>query len=196
MFDPFGDFETRGYLQNFEGLKRMDEVKVLEHTFFEANLEDAFKFLGTVKEALTYKHFLKVHHVLFSDFYPWAGQDRLQLGVGKFVEKGSFQFEESSLAQRAVEWGLEMGNDPLVLAKKPGVVMGQFAWGHPLLDGYFQSLIRKLPARKVWMDHIKALPGLDGAHSADDNMAYAADDAQAKQRYEEASQLRNRSQQG
>jgi cell filamentation protein len=244
VFDPFGDFETRGYLQNFEGLKRMDEVKVLEHTFFEANLEDEFEFLGTVKGALTYKHFLKVHHVLFSDFYPWAGQDRWQLGVGQFVEKGNFQFEVSSLAQRAVEWGLEMGNDPVVLAKKPGVVMGQFAWGHPfldgngrtmlivhtelcsranfsidwssskkmdylqaltqelrtpdrgLLDGYFKPLIRKLPARKVWMDHIKALPGLDGAHTEDDNMAYAADDVQAKQRYEEASQLRKRSQQG
>jgi cell filamentation protein len=89
VFDPFGDFESRGYLQNFEGLKRLDEVKVLEHTFFEANLEDAFEFLGTVKGALTYKHFLKVHHVLFSDFYPWAGQDRLQLGVGQFVEKGN-----------------------------------------------------------------------------------------------------------
>ncbi len=46
----------------------MDEVKVLEHTFFEANLEDAFEFLGTVKGALTYKHFLKVDHILFSDF--------------------------------------------------------------------------------------------------------------------------------
>jgi hypothetical protein len=46
------------------------------------------------------------------------------------------------------------------------------------------------------MDHIKALPGLDGAHTEDDNMAYAADDVQAKQRYEEASQLRQRSQQG
>jgi prophage maintenance system killer protein len=65
-----------------------------------------------------------------------------------------------------------------------------------LLDGYFKPLIRKLPARKVWMDHIKALPGLDGAHTEDDNMAYAADDVQAMQRYEEASQLRKRSQQG
>ena len=244
MFDPFGDYETRGYLRNFEGLKRMDEVKVLEHTFFEANLEDAFHFLGAIKGPLTYKHFLKVHHVLFSDFYPWAGQDRLQLGVGQFVEKGNFQFEEASLAQRAVEWGLQLGNDRTVLTKKPGVVMGQFAWGHPfldgngrtmlivhtelcsranfsidwssskkmdylqaltqeletpdrgLLDGYFKPLIQKLPARNVWMDHIKALPGLDGANSTDDNMAYAADDVQAKQRYEEASQRRKRSQQG
>jgi cell filamentation protein len=54
VFDPFGDYETRGYLRNFECLKRMDEVKVLEHTFFEANLEDAFHFLGAIKGPLTY----------------------------------------------------------------------------------------------------------------------------------------------
>jgi cell filamentation protein len=104
----------------------MDEVKVLEHTFFEANLEDAFEFLGTVKGALTYKHFLKVHHILFNDFYPWAGQDRLQLGVGQFVEKGNFQFEVPSLAQRAVKWGLEMGNNPDVLTQKHGAAVPEF----------------------------------------------------------------------
>ena len=244
MLDPFGDFKTRGYLQNVEGLKNLDEVKVLEHTFFEANLEDAFHFLGKIKGALTYKHFLKVHYILFNDFYPWAGQDRLQLGVGSLVEKGNFQFEESSMAQRAVEWGLEMGNNPAVLTKKPGVVMGQFAWGHPFLDGngrtmllvhtelcaranfsidwtnskkadylqaltnelrtpdkglldaYFQPLIQKLPERKVWIEHIKNLSGLDGANTEDDNMSYTADDALARQRYEEANKLRKRSLQG
>ena len=241
MFDPFGDFQTRGYLQNVETLKSLYEVKVLEHTFFEANMEEAFHFLGKVKGPLTYKHFLKVHHILFNDFYPWAGQDRSQLGVGNFVEKAGFQFEESSLAQRAVEWGLKMGNNPAVLMKNPGVVMGQFAWGHPFLDGngrtmllvhtelcaranfsidwpsskkteylqaltnelktpnkglldaYFKPLIQKLPDRNVWMDHIKALPGLDGASTTDDNMAYSADDEQARQRYDETSQLRKRS---
>lgn len=244
MFDPFGDFATKGYLQNVEGLQRLEEVKVLEHTFFEANFEDAFKFLGKIKGPLTYAHFLRVHHILFNDFYPWAGQDRFQLGVGNFVEKGNFQFEESSQARRAVEWGLEMGNNPAVITKKPGVVMGQFAWGHPFLDGngrtmllvhtelcaradfsidwtstkktdylqaltselqtpdkglldaYFKPLIQKLPARKVWMDHIKALTGLDGANTTDDNMSYSADDALARQRYEDASELRKRSLQG
>ncbi len=46
MFDPFGDFATKGYPQNVEGHQRPEEVKFLEHTFFEANFEDAFKFLG------------------------------------------------------------------------------------------------------------------------------------------------------
>lgn len=38
MFNPFGDFDNKGYLQNLEGLVSMEEVKVLEHSFFEANL--------------------------------------------------------------------------------------------------------------------------------------------------------------
>lgn len=49
---------------------------------------------------------------------------------------------------------------------------------------------------RLLSNHLSELRGLDGANSADDNMAYAADDALAKQRYEEASQLRKRSQQG
>ncbi len=79
-----------------------------------------------LKGELTYKHFLKVHHILFNDFYPWAGQDRLQLGVSQFEEKGSFQFEVPSLAQRAVEWGLEMGNNPDVLTQKQGAAVPEF----------------------------------------------------------------------
>jgi len=49
VFDPFGDFETKGYLQNYEGIKDFKELKVLEHTFFEANLEDAFDYLKKSK---------------------------------------------------------------------------------------------------------------------------------------------------
>ena len=244
MFDPFGDFVIKGYLQNVEGLESLEDVKILEHTFFEANLEDAFKFLGKVSGPLTYQHFLNVHHILFNEFYPWAGKDRFQLGVGNYVEKGNFQFEESSQAQRAVEWALEMGNNATTMRKKPGVVMGQFAWGHPFLDGngrtmlivhtelcaranfsidwssskktdylqalteelqtpdkglldsYFDPLIQGLTDRKVWVDHIKSLPGLDGASTESDNISYSADDLLARKRYEVASQLRQRSLKG
>jgi len=241
VFDPFGDFDSKGYLQNVERLVSLEEVKILEHTFFEANLEDAFKFLGKVTGPLTYKHFLNVHHILFNEFYPWAGKDRFRLGVGTYVEKGNFQFEESSQAQRAVEWALEMGNNVTTMRKKPGVVMGQFAWGHPFLDGngrtmlivhtelcaranfsidwssskkndylhaltkelqtpdkglldaYFGPLIKGLTDRKIWVDHIKSLSGLDGANTEGDNMSYSGDDLLARKRYEVASQLRQRS---
>lgn len=141
MFDPFGDFETKGYLQNFEGIKDFQELKVLEHAFFEANLEDAFDYLRGVKGPLEYKHFLHVHHILFSEFYPWAGKDRHQLGVANLVDKGNVQFEDASRAQQAVEWGLSIGNDPTKMAAKPGFVMGIFAWGHPFLEGNGRTML-------------------------------------------------------
>jgi cell filamentation protein len=141
VFDPFGDFETKGYLQNYEGIKDFKELKVLEHTFFEANLEDAFDYLKKIKGPLEYKHFLHVHHILFSDFYPWAGKDRHHLGVANLVDKGNVQFEEAQRAQQAVEWGLSIGNDPTKMTAKPGVVMGIFAWGHPFLEGNGRTML-------------------------------------------------------
>ena len=58
-----------------------------------------------------------------------------------------------------------------------------------------KQLINGRQMARLMSNHLSEQRGLDGAHSADDNMAYAADDLQAKQRYEEASQRRNRSQQ-
>ena len=40
IFDPFGDFETAGYLQNSLKLKDPLEVKESEHLSFEASIED------------------------------------------------------------------------------------------------------------------------------------------------------------
>lgn len=142
MFDPFQDFQTAGYLRNLEGLKNLDEIKRFEHFFFESNLEEALEFLKSRRGDLTYEHFLKVHKILFSDFYPWAGKDREDLGVGRIVGKGeSTGFELSELSRRAVEWGLHLGNDKEYIAKRPGAVMGAFAWGHPFLDGNGRTML-------------------------------------------------------
>jgi len=59
-----------------------------------------------------------------------------------------------------------------------------------------KNLINGRQMARLMSNHLSELRGLDGAHSEDDNMACAADDAQAKQRYEEAIQLRKPSQQG
>ncbi len=135
MFDPFGDFESAGYLRNIERLKNLDDVKVQEHLFFEANIEQALNYLAGVRGHIGYADFLQVHRILFGEFYPWAGQDRHELGVGRLVGKGErLQFEASELCQRAVEWGLGMGNDRKTMRERPGTVMGAFAWGHPFLD--------------------------------------------------------------
>lgn len=85
MFDPFGDFESCGYLRS--GEKDLEIVKVLEHELFRANLPDAVLYLQKAKP-ITYKHFLQVHHILFSGVYPWAGQDRTATAPESAISKG------------------------------------------------------------------------------------------------------------
>ena len=143
MFDPFEDFQTAGYLRNVEGLKDLEKLKVLEHVFFEANLEEALHSLRRIKGPIEYTHFLSVHRILFEDLYPWAGQDRHALGVGRFVGKGQRvpNFEASERCQQAVEWGLRIGNDLKTMREQSGAVMGAFAWGHPFLDGNGRTML-------------------------------------------------------
>lgn len=49
-FDPFGDFETRGYLRNFASEKDLNIVRRLEHTSFVTGLDQAFQQLTKVIE--------------------------------------------------------------------------------------------------------------------------------------------------
>ncbi|VEF11548.1 cell filamentation protein Fic [Pseudomonas fluorescens] len=50
-FDPFGDFDTEGYLQNSLKLKNPIEVKESEHLSFGASLEDALAYLAKKKRS-------------------------------------------------------------------------------------------------------------------------------------------------
>lgn len=141
MFDPFGDYETGGYLRNELGLKDLEKIKVQEHLFFTANVQDAAAYLAECDE-ITFDDFCEVHRILFSGFYPWAGQDRHALGVARYISKGGqVTFEAAELLRRAVSHGLELGNDPDVIGKRPGEVMGLFAWGHPFLDGNGRTMV-------------------------------------------------------
>ena len=65
MFDPFGDFETAGYLQNSLQLKDPTEVKESEHLSFELSIEDALAYLAK-KKLIDYEAVLSVHEILFS----------------------------------------------------------------------------------------------------------------------------------
>lgn len=142
VFDPFHDFQSAGYLRNVEGTKDPQRIRKHEAFFFESNLEEAVHFLGKQRAPITYPHFLQVHRILFHEFYPWAGQDRHQLGVGRIVTKGpGIQFELSERSQQAVEWGLRDGNDKECMRRRPGGVMGAFAWGHPFLDGNGRTML-------------------------------------------------------
>ena len=142
MFDPFQDLATAGYLRNVEGVSDLQEVKRQEHFFFESNFESALSYLRGRKGEIAYEHFLEVHRILFQDFYPWAGQDRQMLNVGRLVAKGEeITFEASELCRHAAEWALRLGNNKPGIRARPGEVMGAFAWAHPFLDGNGRAML-------------------------------------------------------
>lgn len=141
MFDPFGDFEARGYLRNSELLKDLEAVKHLEHLNFRAHLQPALAYLQSIKGPVGYEHFLKVHEMLFRDLYEWAGQDRKQLGVGAHITKGLTDFESSERIEMAMRQAFEVGNNKAKMRAKPGYVLGMMAWAHPLLDGNGRTML-------------------------------------------------------
>ena len=140
MFDPFKDFDAAGYLHNFEGEKDLDIVKVIEHELFRANLPEAVAYL-TRQKSLTYRHFLKVHHILFRGFYPWAGQDRKTTAPESSINKGETIFSHPFHAALAVDEGLRLGQNKETMRARPGEVMGLFAYGHPFLDGNGRTML-------------------------------------------------------
>jgi cell filamentation protein len=141
VFDPFGDFESRGHLRNTLSVKDLEDIKELEHLNFRANLEPALASLEAVKGPIGYEHFLKVHGILFGDLYPWAGQDRHALGVASLINKGAVQFEMAANIGRAMDHALASGNSVSKMKAAPGYVMGMMAWAHPFLDGNGRTML-------------------------------------------------------
>lgn len=140
IFDPFNDFETRGYLRNLLGEKDPVIVKHLEHSSFIAGVSEAFKYLSAIQN-LSYRDVLHTHKLLFGDMYPWAGQGRAQTAPDIAVSKGNVLFAHPKDAQAAVEYGLKIGSDKSFMAEKPGEVMGYLAYGHPFLDGNGRTIM-------------------------------------------------------
>ncbi len=140
MFDPFRDFEQAGYLRNRFAEKDTQIVQELEHQLFRANLNEAIAHLSK-RRRLGYEDFLAVHRILFSELYPWAGQDRAATAPGTAVTKGGTWFSHPADAQRAVEAGLRIANDRQQLRQRLGEVMGLFAYGHPFLDGNGRTML-------------------------------------------------------
>lgn len=140
MFDPFMDFETAGYLRNVRKDKDDAVIKHFEHNLFRANLDPALDYLAS-RKVLTYWDFLEVHRILFSDYYPWAGQDRATTTPNSAVRKGDVLFSHPQASRLAIEQGLLLGQDKGAMEKKPGEVMGLFAYGHPFLDGNGRTML-------------------------------------------------------
>lgn len=140
MFDPFKDFDRAGYLRNLYGEKDPQIVRELEHTLFRTGLDEALAHVAK-RRTLGYSDFLAVHRILFSAFYPWAGQDRAATVPNIAVSKGNTVFAHPLDARRAVEEGLRIGQDKAALRQHPGEVMGWFAFGHPFLDGNGRTML-------------------------------------------------------
>lgn len=140
MFDPFKDFDQAGYLRNRYGEKDPEIVRELEHTMFRAGLDDALAYVAR-RKTLVYDDFLAVHRILFSEFYPWAGQDRAATAPNSAVSKAGTMFCHPLDARRAVEEGLRIGQDKEAIQLRPGEVMGWFAYGHPFLDGNGRTML-------------------------------------------------------
>ena len=141
-FDPFRDFEERGYLRNLYGSKDIAAVKALEQKSFKKNLKSAIDALVDI-QFIEYKHILGIHQTLFGDIYPWAGQDRLATAPDLNITKGGYErmFAHPRDIRRAGEYALDRGQDSPFMCEQPGEVMGLLAHAHPFLDGNGRTIM-------------------------------------------------------
>ncbi|WP_373543944.1 Fic/DOC family protein [Chamaesiphon sp.] len=141
-FDPFRDFEERGYLRNLYGSKDVAAVKALEQKSFKKNLKSAIDALATT-QFIEYKHILSIHKTLFGDIYPWAGEDRLATAPALNITKGGYDrmFAHPRDIRRAGEYAAYRGQDLSFMHEQPGEVMGLLAHAHPFLDGNGRTIM-------------------------------------------------------
>ncbi len=141
-FDPFKDFETRGYLRNFQSCKDLSIVKASENIGFQTNLSTALNTFKNIK-FIEYKHILNTHKILFGDVYPWAGQDRLETAPNSSISKGGYEgmFANPVDIKRAAEYALRLAQEPSYLCDRPGEILGLLAHAHPFLDGNGRTIM-------------------------------------------------------
>jgi cell filamentation protein len=139
-FDPFGDFESQGYLRNLAKEKDPDIVRRLEHASFMTGIDGALDHLTKIKR-LSYADVLETHRILFDAVYPWAGQDRRTTAPDLAISKGPILFAHPAHIRQAVDYALAHGQDRQFMREKPGVIMGYLAYGHPFLDGNGRTII-------------------------------------------------------
>jgi cell filamentation protein len=139
-FDPFGDFDTQGYLRNVTKEKDPDIVRRLEHTSFLTGIDAALERLTKAKR-LSYVNVLETHRILFQDVYPWAGSDRRTTAPDVAISKGPILFAHPDDIQHAVEYALTHGHDKKYMRERPGEIMGYLAYAHPFLDGNGRTMM-------------------------------------------------------
>lgn len=139
-FDPFGDYETHGYLRNVATEKDLAIVKRLEHASFLTGIDEAFAALAKHRK-LNYADVLETHRILFEAVYPWAGQDRTQTAPRLTIRRGKIIFANPPDIRRAIDHALHLSWDKEVMRARPGEIMGYLAFGHPFLDGNGRTIM-------------------------------------------------------
>jgi cell filamentation protein len=141
LFDPFGDFDVAGYLQNAKAYKTASAVKRLEHLEHGLALPGAIAALQA-RDQLTYQDILDTHGRLFGRVYPtWAGKDRLTTLPNLNIHKGPIIFASPLDIRRAANHALTEGSKPETMRKHPGEVMGYLAYAHPFLEGNGRTIL-------------------------------------------------------
>jgi cell filamentation protein, protein adenylyltransferase len=139
-FDPFGDFETQGYLRNLTKEKDPEIVRHLEHTSFMTGIDAALERIAKIKQ-LSYPDLLETHRILFEAVYPWAGQDRRTTAPDLAISRGPVLFAHPDEIQLAADYALTHGQDKEFMKTKPGEIMGYLAYAHPFLDGNGRTIM-------------------------------------------------------
>lgn len=142
MFDPFGDFASRGYLRNHAAQADLEKIKQVEHAAFRGNVARAMAALES-RDRLEYQDLKEVHSILFSEIYPWAGEDRRTNAPDLEITKGGIEglFSHPFDIELAANHALERGQNIAAMRERPGEIMGYLAHAHPFLDGNGRAIM-------------------------------------------------------
>ncbi len=142
ILDPFGDYETAGYLRNVYGVQDLQLIGHLETGVFQQEVLGTIRYLRRVP-VLQYEHVLETHRQLFFSLYPWAGQDRSVNAPTIAIAKGGHTtlFSHPAQCRRAADYALKLGQNLNHLRAHPGEVFGDLAHSHPFLEGNGRTIL-------------------------------------------------------
>lgn len=133
-WDPFGDQTTNGILRNHLRVHDGSVLGSMEYVSIRANMPRAIIDLRG-DETIDLGSWLRTHHTLLADVFPWAGTIR-----HVDVYRGPVKFNFHHLLAREIEPVFQKANDPGFLRENIGYIYGELAFNHPFLDGNGRSL--------------------------------------------------------
>lgn len=143
VLDPFGDYSTKGYLQNVYGVHDLEVMGRLETAAFQEQVLGTVRYLRRFRRPLQYSDVLETHRQLFDSLYPWAGEDRSVNAPQIAIVKGGHRdlFCHPADCERAANHALSMSRDHTYFATHPGEVFGYLAHAHPFLEGNGRTIL-------------------------------------------------------